>query len=73
MRGRGCQYSRYSSDHPLLILYYYFLWLFDGQNSSKNDQVRHNNIMTQMASLLAVAAVFIGLWTSSKYLHFTVI
>ena len=30
----------------------------------KNDKVRHNNIiMTQIASLLAVATVFIGLWT----------
>ena len=29
----------------------------------KNDKVRHNNIMTQMANLLAVATVFIGLWT----------
>ena len=27
----------------------------------KNDKVRHN--MTQIASLLAVATVFIGLWT----------
>ena len=41
----------------------HFFWLFDGQNSMKNDQVRHNNIMTQIASLLAVATVFIGLWT----------
>ena len=30
----------------------------------KNDKVRHNNIisMTQIASLLAVAAVFVDLW-----------
>ena len=28
----------------------------------KNDKVRHN--MTQIASLLAVAAVFVDLWTS---------
>ena len=27
----------------------------------KNDKVRHNNTMTQIASLLAVATVFIGL------------
>ena len=39
----------------------YFLWLFDEQNSRKTT-VRHNN-MTQIASLLAVPTVFIGLWT----------
>jgi hypothetical protein len=36
----------------------HFLWLFDGQNSRKNDKVRH--IMTQMAGLLALATVFVG-------------
>ena len=36
------------------------LRLFGGQNE-KDDKVRH--IMTQIASLLAVATVFIGLWT----------
>ena len=32
------------------------LWLFDG-----NDKVRY--ITTQIASVLAVATVFVGLWT----------
>ena len=35
----------------------YFLWLF----GRENDKVRHN--MTQIASWLAVATVFIDLWT----------
>jgi hypothetical protein len=32
-----------------------------GKIREKNDKIRH--IMTQMASLLAVATSFIGLWT----------
>ena len=32
----------------------YFFWLFDGQNSRKS---------TKEANLLAVATIFIGLWT----------
>ena len=40
----------------------HFLWLFSGQNS---DKASHN--MTQIASVLSVAIVFIDLWTS-KYL-----
>ena len=35
-------------------------------NLKKNDKVRHN--MTQIASLLAVATVFVGLWTLSIYI-----
>ncbi len=42
----------------------HFLWLLE-----KNNKVRHNNIvMTQMASLLAVAPVFVGLWTLDIYI-----
>ena len=40
----------------------HFLWLFDGQNLRKSDKVSHNN-MTQVASVLAVATVFISLRT----------
>ena len=37
------------------------------EQTQKNDKVRHNNIMTQIGSLLAVATVFIGLWTLNIY------
>ena len=35
----------------------------------KNNKVRHNNIMTQIAKLLAVATVSIGLWTLNIYMY----
>ena len=46
----------------------YFLRLFDGQNSRKT----HNITQIHVASLLAVATVFIGLWTLISTLIFTV-
>jgi hypothetical protein len=38
-----------------------------GSKLEKNNKVRHI-IMTQMASLLAVATVFFGLWTLNIYI-----
>ena len=41
------------------------LCTFSGYLMDKTDKVRHS--MTQIASLLAVATVFIGLWTRFIY------